>query len=72
MKEYPYEIKFLELVYIGETNEHCNNLEKYWMLISNVTGPMCLDNSGELISCKIEEFVSVSDFRDEKLKELGL
>ena len=72
MEEYPYEMKFVELIYIGETNERYNNLEKYWLLISNVTGPMCLDNSGELTSCRIEDFMTISDFRDGKLKELGL
>ena len=34
------EMKLVELIYIGETNERYNNLEKYWFLISNVTGSM--------------------------------
>jgi hypothetical protein len=32
MEEYPYEMKFVELIYIGETNERYNNLEKYWLI----------------------------------------
>lgn len=51
MEEYPYEMKFVELIYIGETNERYNNLEKYCIILfSNVTGFMVIDKNGELIS----------------------
>ena len=72
MEEYPYEIKYEELIYIGETNERYNNLEKYWILFSNVTGFMVIDKNGELISSKSEDFMTISDFRDGKLKDLGI
>lgn len=72
MDEYPYEIKYEEHIYIGETNDYFNKLEKYWILFSNVTGFMVLDKNGDLITCRREDFTSISDFRDGKLKELGL
>lgn len=71
-EEYHYEIKYEEHLYIGETNEYYNNLEKYWILSSNVTGFMSIDKNGDLMPCRIEDFITISDFRDGKLKELGL
>lgn len=72
MDQYHYEMKFEEHIYIGETNEYFNNLEKYWILFSNVTGFMVIDKNGELISSKSEDFITISDFRDGKLKDLDI
>lgn len=72
MEEYPYEMKFEEHIYLGETNEYFNNLDKYWILFSNVTGFMVIDKNGELISSKSEDFITISDFRDGKLKDLDI
>ena len=71
-EEYQYEIKYEEHLYIGETNEYYNKSEKYWILSSNVTGFMAIDKNGDLMPCRIEDFITISDFRDGKLKDLDI
>ena len=71
-KEYQYEIKYEEHIYIGETNESYNKGDRYWILSSSVTGKMSIDKNGDLMACKAEDFLTISDFREGKLNDLGI
>ncbi len=72
MNENRVDVSIQEWIYIGESNYNFTYEKKYYLFIAEGIGIMAIDNHKDLKGVEKNRFISLEEFRNNKLNDLEL
>lgn len=72
MEDNRVNVSIQEWIYIAESNNNFTSGEKYYLFLTEGIGIMAIDNFKELKAVEKNRFISLEEFRNNKLNDLDI